>query len=54
MMDFFHGFHGKKQLFVKKHVEFGVLNSPLVLKRVVFVCFCRLSGSRISGLNRMA
>ena len=48
-------FHGKKSpAFCIKHVELGAFNSPLVLKRVVFVCFCRLSGSRISVLNRMA
>ena len=41
----------KNSAFCKKHVELGVLNSPLVLKRVVFVCFCRLSGSRISVLE---
>ena len=51
----FHGFHGKQSpAFCKKHVELGVFNSLLVFKRVVFVCFCRLSGSRISVLNRKA
>lgn len=58
MMDFFRetfmGFMEKTQLFVKSMLSLVRLILYWFLKRVVFVCFCRLSGSRISVLNRMA
>ena len=51
MMDFFHGAHGKKSpAFCKKHVELGVLNSPLVFKKG---SFCRFLDNKMSIINNM-